>query len=491
MGAAAAFPALRFAAGNVSENPSWIRLLVATAALLVIGVSATVLGGERRKVRSTVVAAALIMLVSYGGLVQTGLERILRSPMVAWSAMGVLASATVILAWRAATASVVQGAVIFVATAMLVGPGGQAALEVLALRDQHYEIEPITLGRVRPDVVVVVTDTMGSMPVLAEQFGIDTAEFADALGRAGFFVEGEAPTNYPWTYLSLASFLSLDYPKMGGEKVEPADVRRMYRMIGGDNLLAASLKHAGYRYVHVEGGWSGSRCGWMVDICVRAPFVDDTLWPLIDNSIFRTSAISAIGHAYTGAVRRQFELVPEILATARTDGRPTYVFVHMMLPHPPLYFGESCEFKPDSRLGFVPSFNEGEVDYEDRLAAYGAQVRCLQHFLESLFSGWPLTDPTLVLVTGDHGVHRGEATLAAKDWRLSNTLQVLTTTRLVRGSCHALEDGGSLVNEGRRILRCLGAELPDVVDRYFAVDPGPYPRQVRQLPDTELPPGWT
>lgn len=442
------------------------------------------------RVQATVAVAIAILLLAYGGLIQVGLDRLVFGHALAWLLFALLALGIVVLGWRSAANPRAQAFVLFAATALLIGPGAHIAIETWSLRAAPVSVTPLEIGMNHPDVVVIITDTMASLPVLEAQFQINAVETTQQLTAAGFFVIPELRTNYGWTYLSIPSLVSLDYPTSGADQIEALDKNRLYSAIGGHNRLALTLKAAGYEYIHFEGGWSGSRCGPEVDVCVRAPLVDDTLWNVIDSSVFRDIGLRKLGHAYSQASLHIMEVLPRVLRDARDDHRPNYILVHLMLPHIPLYIDSACQLHPDPVLGFVPELDVSEVAYGDRIRAYAGQVRCVNRFLTQIAQTWNATDPTLVLVTGDHGVHRGEPKLFGPQWKPNNALQVLTTTAVTRGPCLDLRTSSSLTNAGKGLLRCLGANIQDSEDRFFAVDPGGYPITVHELGRDQLPVGW-
>ena len=196
----------------------------------------------------------------------------------------------------------------------------------------------------KPDIYYIILDRYDASKTLKDNYGFDNSHFTDYLEEKGFYVAKDSFSNYPRTYLSLASSLNMEYhepPLIGGP--DP---------LIAEQALAKFLKSQGYRYLHI-GSWTrATRTNPLADI----NYVDTELYFNLDEFTLRlveTTAFAPIArrlsfgpnisdyHTYhrTRAIY-QFDRLTEV---SQNQPSPKFIFMHVLLPHDPYVFGPNCE----------------------------------------------------------------------------------------------------------------------------------------------------
>jgi hypothetical protein len=327
------------------------------------------------------------------------------------------------------------------------------------------------------NIFFVVLDGYARDDVLLSRFGYDNSDFTTSLREHGFQVPRAATANYSMTYASLASAMILGYPIEGGSSLGPDERQALYDVLSGTNPVVDTLRRAGYRYHHVESGWGGTRCGDEVDKCYQAPFLDESVWALLQRSALAGAAKGLFGHSFPFDGLNRLAVLPTVIDEAQTTDDPVFVFAHVLLPHPPALVTADCEIE------FVPEldgFNTGApwLGGEDvqsmRRGAYVEQLKCVNSRISEVLA--LLGDAEdIVILAADHGTDAGAQlikpvhkwTAADIDERLSAFLAV----RLPDYCEQELGDDLMIVNGLRAVLRCaIDADLPDLPPRHFLVN---------------------
>lgn len=470
LAAFSAYPMLSFATQNFSRGLDGVTLgtigaMVFGAAIIATAVLARVARFGLH--RATAVVSFLILgMFSWQWL--GGGHR----PPTSMSGLAHLSAAVVLLvlmrlAFGLARHREFRAAVLFMA--LFVAGSSAARLTV-----KHVSIDPASLpmGPVvdarpgpRPDVHLIVLDGYGRQDALSMFLGYDNGPFLRELRRRGFAVAPRASTAYSMTVASIPSMLTMEYPVGRASVFDEAQELALYRVLHGDNPVVRSLKGAGYRYVHIESGWVGTRCGPLVDECIPESVVGNDANGLISYTPVR-SLFARWFHRDTAAGRLdRFDRLDEV--AARPSRMPRFVFTHVLLPHPPLFVDRQCRIHAESwRRGNVVAVNPAREGR--RRAAYVEQVECVNRRVLRALDRIP-ADAAVVIVS-DHGPDSiGEQLKLIADWTpadITERLGTLAALRLPR-ACPVPAD---LVapNLMRVTLNCLlGGDLPLLPERHY------------------------
>ncbi len=235
-----------------------------------------------------------------------------------------------------------------------------------------------------PDIYYIILDGYGRSDVLADLYGIDNTDFLRFLEQRGFYVAPDARSNYSKTILSLASALNMQYLDeiVNTQGLKSANRQPLIEMIQ-NGLVAQSLQTAGYQTVGFETGYppteltganvylsgpggasSASPLEWAargVNEFEILLLQTTMLRPALDKiSEGQTLARSLISQPYRDHRSRVLFTLEQLPGVAQLQG-PHFVFVHILVPHPPFVFGPrrrggcpDTAFSPDGYRGIRP-----------------------------------------------------------------------------------------------------------------------------------------
>ena len=108
-------------------------------------------------------------------------------------------------------------------TVQWVADRGATAASTADLRHASTTERAVSVLGYNPDIYLIVLDGYAREDVLRQHYKFDNSAFLDGLRGRGFQVSGASTANYNWTFLSLASFLNMDYLQpLLGDRISPA-----------------------------------------------------------------------------------------------------------------------------------------------------------------------------------------------------------------------------------------------------------------------------
>ena len=355
------------------------------------------------------------------------------------------------------------------------GVGGEVVV------DAGSELE-VSVIEPKPDILILIFDGYGSAPVLEEFYGYDNSPMLDQLADLGFHVPTGITANYAKSQLSIPSVLQLSYVADEGPITE-ADVRHLQHVVNGGSRLAQALRSQGYRHVYVESGWLGSRCGVGVDVCVEAPWPDETFFDVAYRSILRGMPGFELGRSFTEGALHVSDWLTGELETYLADDIPDFIFIHLLIPHPPLFLDAHCT--PDWRGGqagyAIGRMGFDEADVSEARAGYVEQVKCANRVALEVAA---LSDPEdAIIMMADHGPDSlGQLFVRGTEWSEAQRRERFGAFFAARVPDCDMSRIESLVNVGRRLLTCYTrTDLPDLPTRIYDLHKAPGGTTVHQL----------
>ncbi|HTW91348.1 MAG TPA: hypothetical protein VMH22_06525 [bacterium] len=262
-----------------------------------------------------------------------------------------------------------------------------------------------------PDIYDIILDAHARADILASMYHYDDTWFVDSLRQLGFYVVSQARTNYPQTYLSVASTLNMTYLDSLARAVGPqsTDRRPLLRFVV-DNRVMRELRSRGYRIVSFTSGYTGTEFE-NADIHLAPRWVSsEFLYVLLVNTALGPGLLRDLGLKYwadqhRARIRYVLEHLPD---AARMDG-PAFTFAHMICPHPPFVFGPHGEPLNGSNASKLADANHlHHMDpalVQKYVADYRGQVEFIDHAILKAIGGILANSPTppVIIVYGDHG----------------------------------------------------------------------------------------
>jgi len=196
----------------------------------------------------------------------------------------------------------------------------------------------------QPDIYYLIFDRYANPAILQETFDYDNQDFTNYLTGQDFFIAYESQTNYPSTFLSLASSLNMEYLESLKTIKNSKDHTLIYELLQ-DYRVWRFLKARGYKFIHLGDWFDPTRSNRFADINYNYSPLGLNGFAIM---LLRTTVLLPAIDTFIGDINTQnrtralykFEKLSEI---PEMEG-PKFVFSHMLLPHDPYIFGPDGEF---------------------------------------------------------------------------------------------------------------------------------------------------
>jgi hypothetical protein len=234
----------------------------------------------------------------------------------------------------------------------------------------------------RPDVYYIVLDGYAAEDILKRDYEVAEPSFYQYLRRAGFYIADSSRANYPFTSLSLACSLNMNY-------LDSIDKKINYPLIE-KNLVSHVFKQAGYRYVNIGSGYAVTENQAYADKTIPTPGLNEFENRLLELTILRLDDV--LGFTGFKRLKGQLQNVSQMVA----EPGPKYCFVHVVAPHPPFVVDSAGNQKFRSSLSDMAW--EPRSDYLGQLQYVSRKIAA---FIDSIKSRPGV--PPVILVQSDHG----------------------------------------------------------------------------------------
>ncbi len=198
------------------------------------------------------------------------------------------------------------------------------------------------------DIYYVNFDRYGGEDSLGPYFDYDNRPFLSSLEAKGFVVAHHARANYPNTGHSISSMLNMNYLDEVAKQVGTSgDWGPLYGLIK-DHEVGRFLKEQDYRYVHLGSWFEGTRTSVLADETISYDPLSEFSRTLLDTTPLGPLSKSfgfgkdTLDPRRVSWARVLFQI--EQLVRVGNDGKPTFVFAHIILPHEPYVFERDGSF---------------------------------------------------------------------------------------------------------------------------------------------------
>ena len=195
-----------------------------------------------------------------------------------------------------------------------------------------------------PDIYYIILDEYPNNSSLKQFFKFDNTDFLEFLDENNFYVANKSSSNFPTTVQSLTSSLNMNYLSELTLKENPDSKNfQLLNELLSKNIVMHDFHNQGYRIQNVGSLWgpNGEFEKSSANICEYKEANRDSLV----RELLETSIISYFHERYSEQLRRDRILCSfeEIGKISEEQTKPNFVFVHMLLPHPPYIFGPNGE----------------------------------------------------------------------------------------------------------------------------------------------------
>jgi hypothetical protein len=319
------------------------------------------------------------------------------------------------------------------------------------------------------DIFYIVLDGFGSARTLERFYGVDATGFVNFLTSRGFHVPARARSNYGQTYLSLASTLNLDYlDDVAAAAGTTSGDRTPLAYLIDHNALMDLARRAGYRVVGIGSDYIATERLAAADVCICDQFGSS----MTEQAVLVTTPLVglSLGRRAFDAHRRKVLGSFEAVTQSAHGSAKSFVFAHIVVPHPPFVFEPDGSAPPRPSTLFV--FQDGSKfpgtrdEYRDGYRKQvGFVMNRIKDVVDTLLSR--PGPPPVIILHGDHGPGSMLDWDSAAGTNMAERLDIFAAYHLP-GARTAPHDTITPLN-GARLLanEYLGAALPLRDDRSF------------------------
>lgn len=205
----------------------------------------------------------------------------------------------------------------------------------------------------RPDIYYLVFDRYASSRSLRQFLQFDNSAFEEKLREKGFTIADRSMTNFPYTFLSLASSLNARFFDELENRGKTRDKTYIYNLIK-EAVVPRYLKEQGYRYIHIGSWWEPTRSNRHADKIFYYDPITTVMarWKLseFEYKLLKTSWVdlavrrmeAQLSQARTEDAldidaQKALNQIQALLDSASERG-PKFVFCHFLITHPPYFF---------------------------------------------------------------------------------------------------------------------------------------------------------
>ena len=315
----------------------------------------------------------------------------------------------------------------------------------------------------KPDVYFLVMDNYARSDFLQRYFDHDNTSFLNALRERGFSVSKDFNSNYPSTFLSLASTLEMDYvatPDVTFDNRDP-----FVEAIVGGSLVHDTFRSAGYTIAHGSYKVTSAGCQGNEEYCLDKGLAT-SLGEIEYGLLSLTPIATLLGRVqFYGLPPQTLDQYIEKVSNVPFE-KSVFYFIHSNPPHPPFYMTEQCIEGP------ISAINAREGD-QNMKAAYNISVDCAgRGALQFIDDVLAKDSEAVIILQSDHGSSSTvDWRVPATEWTTVQSEERLAALSAIRTPerCNELDgDVKSSVNTFRAVIACLENRAPNFLqDRYF------------------------
>jgi len=267
----------------------------------------------------------------------------------------------------------------------------------------------VTIGR--PNVYVILLDAYARSDTLA-QFGFDNEAFLGSLENRGFDVYRDSTSDYTMTILTVPSMLQMEYIHDFSVLIppEPPEQDRVVWEHTNDSAAISNFRKLGYE-VYSTAAHSAPAELRNVDQYLDHGYVNEFEGYLLQGASEVDVLLSIVDRNWLPEQHRSHVLSNfadlDQLA-AQPQGRPRFVWAHIMSPHAPLVFhADGSLFPPPSCFPLACNLGAGDVPtlgLKEFVRRYTEEVAYLNTRVSRLVDGILAHDPgSVIVLLSDHG----------------------------------------------------------------------------------------
>jgi len=255
-----------------------------------------------------------------------------------------------------------------------------------------------------PDIYYIILDGYGRADILKNEYKYDNSDFLNGLRDQGFFIADCAQSNYAQTQLSLASSLNFNYiDALSNRFVPGSDDRTGLDAFIHHGLVRQSLEKAGYTTVAFATGFLAtelSDADYFLSPQRSIGELNEFESLLMETTFARLLQDgNRFGMQNSGSelYRERTLFTLDKLDKLSYIKGPKFVFVHLVIPHPPYVFGPAGGPVEPADVGTTKT-QQGASHYRDQAIYISSRMR---EIVPRIIAN--STTPPIIVIQGDHG----------------------------------------------------------------------------------------
>ncbi len=240
-----------------------------------------------------------------------------------------------------------------------------------------------------PDIYYIILDGRTNSSTLKQKYNYDDSEFTDYLTNKGFYIPSRSRCNYSATGPSIASSLNMEYLN----DLKSSDLPEMIK----NNEVSQFLKSRGYRYIFITSGVFEKGMSRYAEVYSPLLSIPGLMFSDFTTHLIKTTALAPFIHfitALTSSIPRSYVLYAfDALAEIPNIKEPTFVYAHILSPHPPYIFDRN-----GNPVSMQDNSWENKEAYLDQLIFADKKVEAVVDEILSKSNIAPI-----IILQGDHG----------------------------------------------------------------------------------------
>lgn len=268
--------------------------------------------------------------------------------------------------------------------------------------DSNLEINEFSENEL-PNIYFIVLDGYGRSDKLRKFYNYDNSGIEEFLTSKGFYIADRSRSNYLQTYLSLTSNLNLNYIDNFVEDMDPKsnNINPILDRFQ-NNQVIEFLNHFGYEIIAFESGYSVTELNNVDQFYSGTSTFSQFTNEVINLTPLQLWLDDLQNETHRMRIQYTFSQLPIIINSLQ----PTFVFAHILAPHPPFVFGANGESINQDK---VFTLNENKIidntNESEYKILYADQLHYINSLTEKTVDQILLNTPrkSIIIIQGDHG----------------------------------------------------------------------------------------
>jgi hypothetical protein len=325
-----------------------------------------------------------------------------------------------------------------------------------------------------PDIYYIILDGYASAATLSGVYNYRDNELVGFLEENGFYVASDSAANYSYTFLSLASSLNGSHLLRLSEKMgTTSTVKKIPFQMVENNTVVGLLKRRGYTYIHYGSRYELTYRNRLADLNINCnPEMLHHYYGLLTRVTLLSALDPLLPYNWLSDIstesKKSLCAFTEASTALNVPG-PKFVFMHVLLPHPPWFLRKNGELWTERMLLDVTYLWDRDK-YLEQLIFLNGKVKELIGKILSSSSKTPV-----IILQSDHGPSSINMN-NHPDLALKERMTILNAYLLPEGGQKALYQTITPVNSFRVVFNhYFGAKIELLEDKsYFSTWGQPY-----------------